>query len=201
MSYCKKCAIPILSQWQGWPLRKPVPLLPRVRNGSCEACGYQVEVVLSTEIQWLNCHGPYNQGLPDYWLLVTDQKTRWGLPYHSETVCDRCGSRAVLSKHGDSRSGRCCPSCYGEESKRKQEELQRKQEELQRQQDIEAMHQAMHQRERQVYFQSIAAMSLEKRVTTISEDKSIDPYRDWEWSGWTSTGRTILRFLAPWQDT
>jgi len=181
MNYCKKCAIPILSQWQGWPLWKPVPLLPRVRNGSCDACGYQVEVVLSTEIQWLNYHGPYNTGLPDYWLLVTDQTTVWGLPYHSETVCDRCGGRAVLSEHGDSRSGRFeykagCPSCYEEESKRKQEELQR-------QQDIEAMH----QRERQDYFQSLAAMSLEKRITTIAEDKSIDPYRNWrEWNGWKS---------------
>jgi hypothetical protein len=46
------------------------------------------------------------------------------LPYHSESVCHRCGSRAVLSEHGDSRGGRFeyklgCPSCYEEESKRK----------------------------------------------------------------------------------
>lgn len=123
MNYCKGCAIQLLKQWQGWPLRKPVPLLPQVIDGECESCGSQSEVISNTEIQWLNYHGPYNTGLPDYWLLVTDQKTVWGLPYHSESVCHRCGSRAVLSEHGDSRSGRFkykldCPSCHEERSKR-----------------------------------------------------------------------------------
>ncbi len=179
MNYCNECAIHILRQWRGWPLRKPVPLLPQVRDGKCEACGSQGKVVSSTDIQWLNYHGPYNTGLPDYWLLVTDQTTVWGLPYHSETLCHRCGSRAVLSEHGDSRSGRFeyklgCPSCYEEESKRRQEELQR-------QQDNEAMH----RRQRQDYFQLLATMPFENRVTAIAEDKSIDPYRNWrEWNGW-----------------
>lgn len=179
MIYCRECANQILKFWQGWPLLKPVPLLPQVSSGKCEACGSQGDVVSNTAIQWLNYHGPYNTGLPDYWLLVTDQKTVWGLPYHSESTCPRCGSRAVLSEHGDSRRGRFeyklgCTSCYEEESKRKQEELQR-------QHDLEAMH----RRERQDYFRSLATIPFAERLTKIAEDNSIDPYRNWrEWNGW-----------------
>lgn len=183
MNYCKECAIQLLKQWQGWPLTKPVPLLPQVIDGKCEACGSQSEVVSNTAIQWLNYHGRYNAGLPDYWLLVTDQKTVWGLPYHSEAVCHRCGSRAVLSEHGDSRSGRFeyklgCPSCHEEESKRKQE---RKQEEFHRQQNLDALH----RRARQDYFRSLATIPFEIRLTTIAKDNSIGLYRKGgEWNSW-----------------
>jgi len=116
MNYCKECALQILSQWRGWPLRNPIPLLPQINEGVCVACGVRGEAIPNTDIQWLNYHGPYSTGLPDYWLLVTDQKTVWGLTYHSEATCHRCGSRAVLSEHGDSRRGQYkymlnCPSC------------------------------------------------------------------------------------------
>lgn len=50
-------------------------------------------------IKWLNVHGPYNTGLPDYWLLViSDNKSKWGLPYYAETMCPRCKQRAVVSE-------------------------------------------------------------------------------------------------------
>jgi len=179
MIYCSNCAAPILKLWQGWPLQLPVPLLPQVKDGKCEVCGSQGAVVSNTAIQWLNYHGPYNTGLPDYWLLVTEQKTVWGLPYHSESECPRCGSRAVLSEHGDSRSGRFeyklgCTTCYAEESKRKQEAIQR-------QHELEAMH----RRKRQDYYQSLSAIPFADRLSKIAEDKSIDPYRNWqEWNGW-----------------
>ena len=185
MNYCAKCAFPILKLWRGWPLREPVPLLPLVRDGKCEVCESQGVVLSNTAIQWLNYHGPYNTGLPDFWLLVADQKTVWGLPYHSESVCPRCGSRAVLSEHGDSRHGRFeyklgCTSCYEEASKRKQEEIQR-------QRDLEAMH----RQERQDYFRALATVPFADRLPKIAADNSIDPYRDWrEWNGWkTEWGR------------
>lgn len=122
MNYCSDCAAPILKQWQGWPLRDPVPLLPKIWDGKCEACGSEGDVVPNTTIQWLNYHGPYNTGLPDYWLLVTDQQTVWGQPYHAEAQCPRCGGRAVMSEHGDARNGKFayqlgCPACHEEEAK------------------------------------------------------------------------------------
>lgn len=117
MKYCQDCSAPILAAWRGWPLKDPVPLLPRVVEGVCECCGRAgAALVDNTDIQWLNYHGPYNTGLPDYWLLVSNQKTDWGLPYHSEVNCRRCGQRAVLCKLGKSSSVSpeykvSCPSC------------------------------------------------------------------------------------------
>ncbi len=103
MNFCKKCSISLLERWQGWPLRDSVPCLPQVIDKICTSCGDQGEVINSSDIQWLNYHGPYNSGLPDYWLLVTDQKTIWGLPYFSEGACERCGKKAVISEYGDGR--------------------------------------------------------------------------------------------------
>ena len=43
-------------------------------------CG-NAAVLLSNRIAWLNYHGPYNTGLPDYWLLVINEiPNKWGLP-------------------------------------------------------------------------------------------------------------------------
>lgn len=181
MNYCRECTTHILSEWRGWPLRTPVPLLPQVKNGVCMVCGAHGEAISKTEIQWLNYHGPYNTGLPDYWLLVTNQKTVWGLPYHSEATCPRCGKRAVLSEHGDSRRNHYeyklgCPSCYEEESLRQREEFIKRREE-----------EAKHRQQRENYFRSLAALPFENRVTAIVEDKSIDPYSNLgEWIEWKS---------------
>lgn len=116
MNYCKECAIPLLGGWRGWPLRDPIPLLPLLGEEGCASCGAMEPGISSEDIQWLNYHGPYNTGLPDYWLLVSDQKTVWGRPYHSELACRRCNGRAVLSEHGDTRKGSFeykvnCPKC------------------------------------------------------------------------------------------
>ena len=185
MNYCKECSTQILKQWRGWPLREPVPLLPRVMDGRCEACESQSEVISNTAIQWLNYHGPSSTGLPDYWLLVTDQETIWGLPYHSESVCMHCGSRAVLSEHGDSRSSTFeyrvgCPPCHDVESKRKHAELDEKRE-VKRQLESARRH------ERQDYCRSLAKLPFANRLIAIAADKSIDAYvngREWsEWKG------------------
>ena len=114
--YCRTCSVGALSAWKGWPLRDPIPLLTLLSEEGCAVCGNQAEELASTEIFWLNYHGRYNTGLPDYWNLVTGQETVWGLPYYEETTCRRCKGRAVLSQHGDSRVGRFeykvnCPAC------------------------------------------------------------------------------------------
>lgn len=185
IDYCKECSVRILSQWQGWPLKKPVPLLPHIEDGVCLACGNRGDILANTDIQWLNYHGPYNTGLPDYWLLVTDRKTFWGLPFHSETTCHRCGGRAVISEHGDSRRGRgafaykaTCSSCYAEKVRQAEEarirESLRRQEEEQRQQF-----------ERYEYFRKIAGLPFLDRLTAIANDRSINVARNFrEWIDW-----------------
>lgn len=72
---------------------------PQLRTGGSKA-------LQSERIHWLNYHGRYNTGLPDHWLLVTDQETSWGAPYFGEVPCLKCGKSAVLSQHGDTRSQR-----------------------------------------------------------------------------------------------
>lgn len=116
IKYCRKCAESILGNWKGWPHKDPIPLLPLIGDHGCAECGSVGEVVLNTEIYWLNYHGPYNTGLPDYWLLVTGKQTVWGRPYFQEVTCNRCKARAVMSEFGDTRRNHFkyrinCPGC------------------------------------------------------------------------------------------
>jgi hypothetical protein len=66
--FCRKCALSAFNKWKGWPIRDPVPILPIMEQGKCPICG-SVDEVISSNIAWLNIHGPYNTGLPDYWIL------------------------------------------------------------------------------------------------------------------------------------
>lgn len=169
MNYCKQCSIQILGPWQGWPLIDPVPLLPQFNNGFCVACGQAGDAIANTEIQWLNYHGPHNTGLPDYWLLVTDQTTVWGAPYYSEEKCPRCRSRSVVSEHGDSRRDRfnyklICPSCH-------EQKLHRLQEEKLKKTIIQQEKEAKDRRKRHDYYRAVAAMPFEKRVLAIAKNQ------------------------------
>ena len=106
ITFCGSCSPRLLGSWKGWPLRDPIPELPRFERGCCSSCGGSGTPLVSADIQWLNYHGQYNTGLPDYWLLVTDQVTVWGSPYFAEGTCPKCHQPAVISQHGDNRSGR-----------------------------------------------------------------------------------------------
>jgi hypothetical protein len=120
MDYCSECAHTILQEWSrcgrwgdewsGWrgnfhTLRgekrrdlPPIPLLPRIINGSCEACG-GTNPIPAEQIVWVN-EGP---GLPDSWSLMVAEPDsfyrKWGRPYHHEAECPECGARVVVSVH------------------------------------------------------------------------------------------------------
>ena len=99
-TYCLSCAASALGSWKGWPHKNAVPVLPALSVGSTCACGC-ISTVCSDAIHWLNCHGRYNTGLPDYWLLVVgSEPNTWGTPYFSEKDCPTCGRRAVVSVMG-----------------------------------------------------------------------------------------------------
>jgi hypothetical protein len=96
--YCKDCSQSILKKWKGWRLRKVIPMLPRMFDGTCEACGGREELEAS-RIAWLNYHSEYNTGLSNYWLLViSQQQNNWGEPYYCESKCPRCNGRSIVSK-------------------------------------------------------------------------------------------------------
>jgi hypothetical protein len=116
INYCRSCSESALSGWKGWPHKDLIPLLPLIGDQGCTSCGAKGELLASAEIHWLNFHGQYNTGLPDYWLLVIAKETVWGHPYHEEVTCRRCKGRAVVSEFGDIRNGRFeykvnCPAC------------------------------------------------------------------------------------------
>jgi hypothetical protein len=102
--FCRSCSISSLKRWKGWPIRDPLPLLPLIENGKCKICGGTNDL-LSMNIIWLNIHGPYNTGLPDYWILkINEGKTfkkkfisKWGLPYYKFETCKRCGGLLLVS--------------------------------------------------------------------------------------------------------
>ena len=115
-TYCGICARPELKEWQGWPHKKAIPLLPRILGDTCEACGSAAERIASGRITWFNYHGEFNTGLPDYWLLVIDgERLKWGLPYFAEGVCPRCSSRTIISQmnfpNGTSELKHNCAAC------------------------------------------------------------------------------------------
>jgi ribosomal protein S14 len=101
IQYCAKCSPAILGEWKGWPHRDCVPHLPRIISGSCEVCGsVGSDYISNTDIAWLNHHGPYSTGLPEYWLLVISEGwlSKWGSPYYAETNCRKCGGRGIISE-------------------------------------------------------------------------------------------------------
>ena len=98
MKYCKECSTPLLEDWKGWPHKDLIPILQLIDGNSCRVCGGK-DNLDNEEIHWHNHHGPYNTGLPDYWLLKYDLDwSKWGLPYYKETNCVKCSSRAVISQ-------------------------------------------------------------------------------------------------------
>jgi len=102
--FCRTCALSAFEQWKGWPITDAVPSLPMIQDGKCPVCG-GTEAVISVNIAWLNIHGPYNTGLPSYWILkVNDRHTfekkfpsKWGLPYYELVKCERCGGAILTS--------------------------------------------------------------------------------------------------------
>lgn len=99
IAYCDRCSRSLLAAWQGWPQQDPLPRLPKFESPRCESCG-GVEALASGRIRWLNYHGPYNTGLPDYWLLAVDVgDVKWGHPYYAETPCPACGAALIVSEH------------------------------------------------------------------------------------------------------
>jgi hypothetical protein len=72
----------------------------------------------STSVAWLNVHGRYNTGLPDYWVLEIVERSKftpeftskWGLPYFELLTCRRCGEPAFSSLHGVVILHQC-PTC------------------------------------------------------------------------------------------
>lgn len=98
-TYCEPCSVPLLTAWRGWPHQRPVPLLPRLVGGACEACSGSGKELDSRRVRWFNYHSEHNTGLPDYWLLKFDgAASKWGLPYFGEGVCPRCQGRTIESQ-------------------------------------------------------------------------------------------------------
>ena len=103
--FCRSCTLSAIEKWKGWPIRDAVPVLPILKDSKCPMCGGSDEII-STRISWLNIHGPYNTGLPDYWVLkVSDTKwgfeknfpSKWGLPYYELIKCPKCGGNLLTS--------------------------------------------------------------------------------------------------------
>lgn len=111
-SYCKSCSEQILKNWKGWPQRDKVPELPRMIDGVCEVCKGTKELH-PQDISWLNYHSEFCTGLPDYWLLRTDQpQNKWGLPYYFESDCPRCKGRSIISQmHYPVGTSEMCHNC------------------------------------------------------------------------------------------
>ena len=101
--FCLHCAEELFKQWRGWPVRDSIPVPPIIDGGTCPKCG-GAEVVVSFDIAWLNIHGPYSTGLPDYWVLNISLSggskrfpSKWGLPYFKQGTCPRCGANTIIS--------------------------------------------------------------------------------------------------------
>jgi hypothetical protein len=117
LAYCKKCSDPILKEWKGWPHKDSVPLLPILGIDGCDNCrSATADEIPAHNIAWVNVHGEFSTGLPDYWLLRANDPDQeypdsliehWGRPYLSEGLCPKCGNRAVLSEHGAEKKYNC----------------------------------------------------------------------------------------------
>lgn len=89
--FCAPCATTALSQWRGWPLKNPIPILPRHISGTCPDCG-STDGLNPDWIVFQNIHGPGNSGLPDEFALRIEPPEsdsyaflrKFGLPYLEE---------------------------------------------------------------------------------------------------------------------
>jgi len=98
IQYCEECAKKMLPVWKGWPHKQAVPMLPRIKGGSCLKCGGNT-CLANESITWFNFHSEYNTGLPDYWLLeINGSRKKWGRPYYGECTCSKCGEPSILSE-------------------------------------------------------------------------------------------------------
>jgi hypothetical protein len=111
-SYFKQCSEHMLKLWKGWPQKDKIPQLPRIIRGTCEVCKGKEELH-AEEILWLNYHGEFNSGLPDYWLLIINKvKNKWGMPYYYESICPRCEGRSIVSQmHYPNGTSEICHNC------------------------------------------------------------------------------------------
>ena len=102
--FCHSCAIEVLNQWRGWPIKNKIPIPPIMEGIVCPVCNGAANLI-STCVAWLNIHGPYNTGLPDYWVLsigeekefVKEFPSKWGLPYFALSKCTKCKGDAIDS--------------------------------------------------------------------------------------------------------
>jgi hypothetical protein len=125
--FCRRCTLAAVEKWKGWPIRDAVPLVPMLKDSACPACGGCDEIA-STDIGWLNIHGPYSSGLPDYWVLLLADPARgflkklpskWGLPYYELLQCPACGGNLFSSLFVPGLAWqirRWCPSCGKDET-------------------------------------------------------------------------------------
>ena len=109
--FCKKCAFEKMASWQGWPLRDKVPYIPVCQTNFCPDCG-GTERIESSKIGWVNIHGAYSTGLPDYWRLKihNEGEKHWGFPYIKYQTCTRCRGPLMGSIHLN-EFVRSCPNC------------------------------------------------------------------------------------------
>jgi hypothetical protein len=90
-------------------------MLPGIIDGVCIECG-GTQLLDSSKIVWINHHGEFSTGLPDYWLLIIqNQQNKWGLPYYGESNCPECGRRTIISQmkypNGNSELSHNCGNC------------------------------------------------------------------------------------------
>lgn len=96
---CRKCAESAFAIWKGWcsygterwsesqKRATAIPDVPAIHESECPRCGSS-EKLLASDVRYLNIHGPYNTGLPDYFILVIAPNTseKWGKPYQDSNV-------------------------------------------------------------------------------------------------------------------
>lgn len=98
IEFCRPCSLRLLDSWKGWPNKDAIPILPVVNEGKCGCCGAMtVDLISNRSLTWMNFHGPYNTGLPDYWEIVIASST-WGLPYFARGSCPKCQRATVISQ-------------------------------------------------------------------------------------------------------
>ena len=85
---CYPCGRARIDGWRGWPRKNPVPEIPSLLDNRCPVCGGSAPLDPST-VMFVNIHGPYSTGLPDYFELRIFEPgddgfafyPKWGLPY------------------------------------------------------------------------------------------------------------------------
>ncbi len=96
--FCPVCTLLILDSWKGWPNKDVIPYLPQVEDGRCAHCSaVSFNSISSRSLTWKNVHGPYNTGLPDYWIIGVGE-SKWGLPYFTMGKCPKCRSTSIVSQ-------------------------------------------------------------------------------------------------------